>query len=215
MVINHLCVCDQDNKRKFAQYLEREYKVKINPASMFDVQVKRIHEYKRQLLNCLHVITMYNRTYIMYTHALTHSSVASNICTLIDLHINVCVLLTPKLYLCNLWWCSVSFFQALRPDQQHHLYHALWLLVARWHTINTQKKIFIDVQKSHYWKEKLSFRWEAAQQNKPVSSWFPWYTPDCISCRRDWRLLQWCMSDAKKRDPLVWYKGLRSKVRGP
>uniref|UniRef100_A0A803TMB8 Alpha-1,4 glucan phosphorylase n=1 Tax=Anolis carolinensis TaxID=28377 RepID=A0A803TMB8_ANOCA len=51
----------QENKVKFAQYLEKEYKVKINPASMFDVQVKRIHEYKRQLMNCLHIITMYNR----------------------------------------------------------------------------------------------------------------------------------------------------------
>uniref|UniRef100_A0A4W4GCS7 Alpha-1,4 glucan phosphorylase n=1 Tax=Electrophorus electricus TaxID=8005 RepID=A0A4W4GCS7_ELEEL len=51
----------QDNKLKFAQYLERECQVKINPASIFDVHVKRIHEYKRQLLNCLHVITMYNR----------------------------------------------------------------------------------------------------------------------------------------------------------
>ncbi|KAI7805763.1 putative glycogen phosphorylase, partial [Triplophysa rosa] len=51
----------QDNKLKFAQYLEKLYKVDINPSSLFDVHVKRIHEYKRQLLNCLHVITMYNR----------------------------------------------------------------------------------------------------------------------------------------------------------
>uniref|UniRef100_A0A8C3SF78 Alpha-1,4 glucan phosphorylase n=1 Tax=Chelydra serpentina TaxID=8475 RepID=A0A8C3SF78_CHESE len=51
----------QENKLKFAAYLEKEYKVKINPNSLFDVQVKRIHEYKRQLLNCLHVITLYNR----------------------------------------------------------------------------------------------------------------------------------------------------------
>uniref|UniRef100_A0A8C4IJX0 Alpha-1,4 glucan phosphorylase n=1 Tax=Dicentrarchus labrax TaxID=13489 RepID=A0A8C4IJX0_DICLA len=51
----------QDNKVKFGQYLEKEYRVKINPSSMFDVHVKRIHEYKRQLLNCLHIITMYNR----------------------------------------------------------------------------------------------------------------------------------------------------------
>ncbi|XP_009995864.1 PREDICTED: glycogen phosphorylase, brain form, partial [Chaetura pelagica] len=51
----------QENKLKFAAYLEEQYKVKINPSSMFDVQVKRIHEYKRQLLNCLHAITLYNR----------------------------------------------------------------------------------------------------------------------------------------------------------
>ncbi|KAG8522723.1 Glycogen phosphorylase, muscle form, partial [Galemys pyrenaicus] len=51
----------QENKLKFSAYLEREYKVHINPNSLFDIQVKRIHEYKRQLLNCLHVITLYNR----------------------------------------------------------------------------------------------------------------------------------------------------------
>lgn len=46
---------------KLAVHLEDHYKVKINPNSMFDIQVKRIHEYKRQLLNCLHIITYYNR----------------------------------------------------------------------------------------------------------------------------------------------------------
>ncbi|XP_057677409.1 glycogen phosphorylase, muscle form [Corythoichthys intestinalis] len=51
----------QENKLKFSVHLEEHYKVKINPSSMFDVQVKRIHEYKRQLLNCLHIITYYNR----------------------------------------------------------------------------------------------------------------------------------------------------------
>ncbi|XP_069591674.1 glycogen phosphorylase, liver form [Ranitomeya imitator] len=51
----------EENKIKFIQYLEKAYKLKLNPSSMFDVQVKRIHEYKRQLLNCLHIITMYNR----------------------------------------------------------------------------------------------------------------------------------------------------------
>uniref|UniRef100_A0A672GI50 Alpha-1,4 glucan phosphorylase n=1 Tax=Salarias fasciatus TaxID=181472 RepID=A0A672GI50_SALFA len=51
----------QENKLKFAVHLEEHYKVKINPNSMFDIQVKRIHEYKRQLLNCLHIITYFNR----------------------------------------------------------------------------------------------------------------------------------------------------------
>ncbi|GIY43625.1 glycogen phosphorylase [Caerostris darwini] len=51
----------QENKLKLAAYLTKETGVNINPASMFDIQVKRIHEYKRQLLNCLHIITLYNR----------------------------------------------------------------------------------------------------------------------------------------------------------
>uniref|UniRef100_A0A8C7F3H4 Alpha-1,4 glucan phosphorylase n=1 Tax=Oncorhynchus kisutch TaxID=8019 RepID=A0A8C7F3H4_ONCKI len=59
-------ICDianvkQENKQKFAAYLEKEYEVKINPESIFDIHVKRIHEYKRQLLNVLHIITFYNR----------------------------------------------------------------------------------------------------------------------------------------------------------
>uniref|UniRef100_A0A646QJD6 Alpha-1,4 glucan phosphorylase n=1 Tax=Hemiscolopendra marginata TaxID=943146 RepID=A0A646QJD6_9MYRI len=51
----------QENKLKFAEYIKTTYGVTVNPSSMFDIQVKRIHEYKRQLLNCLHIITMYNR----------------------------------------------------------------------------------------------------------------------------------------------------------
>lgn len=51
----------QENKLKLVEILEKDYGVKVNPASMFDIQVKRIHEYKRQLLNCLHIITLYNR----------------------------------------------------------------------------------------------------------------------------------------------------------
>ncbi|CAG0889279.1 unnamed protein product [Darwinula stevensoni] len=50
-----------ENKMRLATLLNEEYGIQINAASMFDIQVKRIHEYKRQLLNCLHIITLYNR----------------------------------------------------------------------------------------------------------------------------------------------------------
>ncbi len=56
-----LCVLFlKDNKDKFAVHLKEKYNVDVDPRSMFDCQVKRIHEYKRQLLNCLHIITQYN-----------------------------------------------------------------------------------------------------------------------------------------------------------
>lgn len=48
------------NKLRLANYIFRETGITLNPDSLFDVHVKRIHEYKRQLLNVLHVITRYN-----------------------------------------------------------------------------------------------------------------------------------------------------------
>ena len=48
------------NKQRLADYIQRETGIVLDPDSLFDVQVKRIHEYKRQLLNVLHVITRYN-----------------------------------------------------------------------------------------------------------------------------------------------------------
>lgn len=49
------------NKEKLAEYMLRENGISVSADSMFDFQVKRLHEYKRQLLNLLHVITLYNR----------------------------------------------------------------------------------------------------------------------------------------------------------
>ena len=47
------------NKQRLAQHIQRATGTVVDPASLFDVQVKRIHEYKRQLLNVLHVVTRY------------------------------------------------------------------------------------------------------------------------------------------------------------
>ncbi len=49
------------NKQRLADMVERDCGVKLETSALFDVQVKRIHEYKRQLLNALHVIHLYNR----------------------------------------------------------------------------------------------------------------------------------------------------------
>ena len=51
----------EENKQDFANRVQREANLRIDPQAMFDVQVKRIHEYKRQHLNILHIITLYNR----------------------------------------------------------------------------------------------------------------------------------------------------------
>ena len=46
---------------KLAAYIKKEFNIDIDPTSMFAIQVKRIHEYKRQLMNCLHIISLYWR----------------------------------------------------------------------------------------------------------------------------------------------------------
>ncbi|MBU4012445.1 MAG: glycogen/starch/alpha-glucan phosphorylase [Proteobacteria bacterium] len=51
----------KENKERLANYVMQKVGIKIDPDTLFDVHVKRIHEYKRQLLNILHVITLYNR----------------------------------------------------------------------------------------------------------------------------------------------------------
>jgi starch phosphorylase len=57
----HFARVKHDNKLRLAEAIRQRLGVAVDPASIFDVQIKRIHEYKRQLLNLLHVITLYNR----------------------------------------------------------------------------------------------------------------------------------------------------------
>ena len=49
------------NKLRLAEYIQKHNGVEVDPRSIFDVQVKRLHEYKRQLLNILHVMYLYNQ----------------------------------------------------------------------------------------------------------------------------------------------------------
>jgi glycogen phosphorylase len=51
----------RENKQRLATLIETRFGLAIDPASLFDVQVKRIHEYKRQLMCCLHVVALYRR----------------------------------------------------------------------------------------------------------------------------------------------------------
>lgn len=51
----------RENKVAFASYLKENLGVEVNPDSIFDVQIKRLHEYKRQFLNILNIMYMYNR----------------------------------------------------------------------------------------------------------------------------------------------------------
>ena len=60
-VLQRLEDIKRQNKEDFAAYIKKAQGVTLSPDAIFDVQVKRLHEYKRQLLNVLHIITLYQR----------------------------------------------------------------------------------------------------------------------------------------------------------
>jgi len=59
-VLKELNKIKEIKKRQFAEYAKKKQGVIINPETMFDVQSKRMHEYKRQLMNALYIISLYN-----------------------------------------------------------------------------------------------------------------------------------------------------------
>ena len=58
-VLKRLGEIKHQNKERFAAWLEQKSGKRIDPETVFDVQIKRLHEYKRQLLNALHIIGLY------------------------------------------------------------------------------------------------------------------------------------------------------------
>ena len=54
-------VVKHERKEALAKWLRRAHRVEVDPMSLFDIQIKRMHEYKRQLLNVMHVIALYHR----------------------------------------------------------------------------------------------------------------------------------------------------------
>ncbi|OUQ77923.1 glycogen/starch/alpha-glucan phosphorylase [Flavonifractor sp. An100] len=60
-VLSRLESIKNENKRRFASYVARESGIILNTDALFDVQVKRLHEYKRQLLNVLHIVYLYQQ----------------------------------------------------------------------------------------------------------------------------------------------------------
>ncbi|MBQ9228442.1 MAG: glycogen/starch/alpha-glucan phosphorylase [Eubacterium sp.] len=95
-VLTRLAAIKHDNKVRFAQYLKKKTGVALDPDSIFDVQVKRLHEYKRQQLNILNIITeylllkadpnadYYPKTYIFASKAAPGYFMAKKLIELID-----------------------------------------------------------------------------------------------------------------------------------
>lgn len=60
-VLNRLIEIKKEKKIELSNYIEKTEGIEIDPNSIFDIQIKRLHEYKRQLLNALHIVYLYNQ----------------------------------------------------------------------------------------------------------------------------------------------------------
>ena len=60
-VLEDLETVKRHNKIRLSNYIAQANGIKVDPDSLFDVQIKRLHEYKRQLLNVLHIMYLYNQ----------------------------------------------------------------------------------------------------------------------------------------------------------
>ncbi len=60
-VLDEFLAIKTENKKILADYLKEKQNEFLDPESIFDVQIKRLHEYKRQMLNILHIMSIYNR----------------------------------------------------------------------------------------------------------------------------------------------------------
>lgn len=72
-----------NNKERLAKFIKEKYDIDVNPNSIFDVQIKRLHAYKRQLLNILHVIYLYqemksNPDFRIYPHTFIFGAKAAS-----------------------------------------------------------------------------------------------------------------------------------------
>ena len=59
-VLEKLAKIKYNNKVKLAKYIKQKYNIDVNPNSIYDVQIKRLHAYKRQLLNAFHILNLYH-----------------------------------------------------------------------------------------------------------------------------------------------------------
>lgn len=94
-VLSDLGKIKQEKKKQLAKYIKSSTGIKVDTNSIFDVQIKRLHEYKRQLLNAIHIIYMYRkikiegykpypRTFIFSAKASSGYVMAKNIIKLIS-----------------------------------------------------------------------------------------------------------------------------------